>query len=184
MRLVSAIVSGVFLLLLGFLIGLSISSRLPAVRSVNSPSASSTSPHIIYSTTLGTPTPITVYSGQPCLDFSAVGNTSCAVSNGKGEITANFAVTSHCSGDETIETIFAYEVSNSATGENGLASWDPIQNIDIAPEQTIYVQHKIDKVVQEYDRYHFRLVILNEQGSLKKEFTTENEPICYQGQAP
>jgi hypothetical protein len=127
-----------------------------------------------------TPTPLTIYSGQPCLDFSAVGRTSCTGSGGVGEITADFAVTSHCGGRETIETIFAYEVSTRGLNEVGLASWDPIRDISIEPGQTVNVQHKLSKVLPERDTYHFRLVILNQKGPLKAEFTTDDAPICYQ----
>ncbi len=126
----------------------------------------------------GTPTPITIYSGQPCLDFTAVGSTKCDVSGANSETTAEFAVTSHCSSDETIETIFAYEVHDTTTGGTLLASWDPIQNIKIAPGQTVNVQHKISKSVPDTDTYHFSLVILNQKGPLKAEFTTEEADIC------
>lgn len=126
-----------------------------------------------------TPTPLTIYSGQPCLDFTAVGSSTCTVSGSTGEITADFAVTSRCPSVETIETIFAFEVSNSITGEAGMASWDPIRDINIAPGQTVNVQHKLSKSVPGMDTYHFRLVILNQKGSLRAEFTTEDAPLCY-----
>ena len=126
-----------------------------------------------------TPTPITIYSGQPCLDFTAVGSSKCTVSGNTGEITADFAVTSRCPSAETIQTIFAFDVSNSASRESGMASWDPIPNINIAPGQTVNVQHKITKSVPDMDTYHFRLVILNQKGSLSTEFTTEDAPLCY-----